>query len=101
MDLNDLNDDLGLLTGLEEMSEGSEQRLGGVGGINKWQEFVGNTEALAENSDLGIPEFLLQESHDLGKVLFNSPQHPRPLLSLEGPLFILGAIGILWFAFSF
>lgn len=35
MDSNDLSDEMGLLPGLEEMSEGSEQRLGGEGGANK------------------------------------------------------------------
>lgn len=61
---------------------------------------MSNVEDPAESSDLGIPEFLLQESHDLRKVVFNSLQHPRPLLSLEMLLLISGATGMLQFVFS-
>jgi len=56
---------------------------------------VSNVEDPDESSDFGIPEFLLQEAHDLRKVVFNSLQHPRHLLSLEMLLLISGATGIL------
>lgn len=61
----------------------------------KEQGFVSNAEDPAKSSDLGIPEFLLWEAHDLGKVVLNSPQHPGSFFSLEMLLLTSSAAGIL------